>query len=187
LDYFQIRHEYEPRKYHLDGIVYIPDFWLPDYEMWIEMKGQPPTPHEQEKARRLFKREDNPVLIISGVPYAVERDMTLEPDDDGYVEEGYDPTGEPTYSCMLFATMTGANSRGVAHTYPCELTNIALVYCAECERLCIGEHIFDHDLNRDFYIPILGCQRPSKHAAEIELLDFRMKQAYDAARTAQFE
>lgn len=176
LDYFKIRHEYEPRKYNLDGIIYIPDFWLPDADMWVEMKGQPPTPHEMEKARRLFQKENNPVLIISGVPFAIEREMPPHLDEDGYVlEEGYDPTGEPAYSCMLFATMVDTTKSGEVRSYPAELTDIAFVYCCECQNLCIGERKFDDDLKRDFYIPICGCRAPFKHAAEIELLDFILK------------
>lgn len=200
-DYFGIRHEYEPRKYHLNGIVYIPDFWLTDYKLWVETKGQKPTDREREKARRLFYHEGYPVFIVSGVPYAIERESFS---DEVVEDEYYDHTGLAAYSGLLFAKTYEVVSRDpparmsveqyiVYHQSPVELinesydelTNTAWVYCAECERLCIGEYFYER--GREWYMPILGCSRPFRHVAEIELLDWKMKQAYEAARTARFE
>lgn len=31
---------YEPQGYHLNGASYLPDFWLPDLDIWAEVKGQ---------------------------------------------------------------------------------------------------------------------------------------------------
>lgn len=53
-DTLGIRYEYEKEGYELeDGTWYLPDFWLPTYEYWIEIKGVDPTPAETEKARQL--------------------------------------------------------------------------------------------------------------------------------------
>src|SRR5690242_16488708 len=33
--------------------MYLPDFYLPDFECWVEIKGKPPTREEEIKARKL--------------------------------------------------------------------------------------------------------------------------------------
>lgn len=39
-DALGIRYEYEPEGYNLpNGIGYLPDFYLPDLKIWIEVKG----------------------------------------------------------------------------------------------------------------------------------------------------
>lgn len=48
-DHLAIRWEYEPQGYELPSGRYLPDFWLPDAEAWIEIKGQPPTKPEKVK------------------------------------------------------------------------------------------------------------------------------------------
>lgn len=41
-----IEYEYEKEGYDLDGVWYLPDFWLPEQECFIEIKGQEPTEDE---------------------------------------------------------------------------------------------------------------------------------------------
>lgn len=39
-DTLGIRYEYEPEGFELsDGTYYLPDFWLPDLHLWVEVKG----------------------------------------------------------------------------------------------------------------------------------------------------
>jgi hypothetical protein len=38
LDAANIRYLYEPEGFDLDGLHYLPDFWLPDLQAWVEIK-----------------------------------------------------------------------------------------------------------------------------------------------------
>src|SRR5690348_4277672 len=67
-DSLGVPYEYEREAYDLDGIYYLPDFWLPQQEYWIEIKGQPPTAEEQQKALLLAKHSTNHVFMFVGSP-----------------------------------------------------------------------------------------------------------------------
>jgi len=48
-----IKYQYEPEGFDLgDGIYYLPDFYLPDDEVWVEIKGSAPSDIECEKMLR---------------------------------------------------------------------------------------------------------------------------------------
>jgi hypothetical protein len=47
-------------------VTYKPDFFLPEGRMYVEVKGQPPTWDERDKARRLTLVTDRPVTIVYG-------------------------------------------------------------------------------------------------------------------------
>lgn len=52
-DTLGIAWEYEKEGYNLNGTWYLPDFYLPQLEAWVEIKGQEPTEEERNKARDL--------------------------------------------------------------------------------------------------------------------------------------
>jgi len=33
-----IKYQYEPEGFDLDGVYYLPDFYLPDFDTWVEIK-----------------------------------------------------------------------------------------------------------------------------------------------------
>ena len=43
LDALGVEYAYEPEGYYVGGTPYLPDFWLPDYHCWFEVKGQRPA------------------------------------------------------------------------------------------------------------------------------------------------
>ena len=45
----KISYKYETEGYNLDGLWYLPDFWLPNNDCWIEVKGKEPDEEEVEK------------------------------------------------------------------------------------------------------------------------------------------
>lgn len=51
------RHRYERR-------MYLPDFWLPTFNHWVEIKGKSPTYEEQMKASHLARKSGKPVTIL---------------------------------------------------------------------------------------------------------------------------
>jgi hypothetical protein len=68
-DYLHIPWQYEPEGFVLpDGTKYLPDFWLPGEELWVEVKGQAPTLMERSKCCTLSNEGNHPVLMLSGTP-----------------------------------------------------------------------------------------------------------------------
>jgi hypothetical protein len=66
------RWSYEDEGYKFpDGTCYLPDFYLLDYGLFIEIKGQEPTQKERAKAINM-KKGGKSVLMIMGPPWEVE-------------------------------------------------------------------------------------------------------------------
>lgn len=62
-----IRYEYEVDTYDLDSYgYYLPDFWLPHYKTWVEVKGVLPTQKERDKLRALTEMTDSYGFLFSG-------------------------------------------------------------------------------------------------------------------------
>jgi hypothetical protein len=69
LDRLPMRWEYEKEGYHLhDGSLYLPDFWLPEPGVWLEIKGDAPTREEIGKCELLRDETNSAVLLFSGQP-----------------------------------------------------------------------------------------------------------------------
>ncbi len=69
-DTLDIAWEYEKEGYDLgEAGWYLPDFWLPELGIWIEIKGQNPTKEEELKARMLCEGTKHDVGILSGAPW----------------------------------------------------------------------------------------------------------------------
>lgn len=60
--------EYEKEGYDLDGIWYLPDFWLPRFNCFVEVKGLEPTEAELSKARLLRDGGSAGIAIFQGLP-----------------------------------------------------------------------------------------------------------------------
>lgn len=66
-DRMHIAYEYEKEGYNLTGIgCYLPDFWLPEWRVHLEVKGQSATEEEKAKCRALRDATGRPVLLVSG-------------------------------------------------------------------------------------------------------------------------
>jgi hypothetical protein len=66
-DVLEVKYDYEPEKFDFGEIRYIPDFWLPEREKWVEIKGQMPTDEEERKAFLLAKETQQDVVVFSGL------------------------------------------------------------------------------------------------------------------------
>lgn len=62
-------YNYEYEGFDLDGIRYLPDFWLPQMNSWFEIKGQEPNDQELDKAKRLCLGTGKTVFICVGEPH----------------------------------------------------------------------------------------------------------------------
>jgi hypothetical protein len=68
-DALGIKWEYEKEGYDLGKAGrYLPDFWLPDYKYWIEIKAENPSQGEWDKAYELSSKSGRPVHICVGLP-----------------------------------------------------------------------------------------------------------------------
>ena len=63
--------EYEKEGYDLgDGVYYLPDFWLPQLDMFAEIKGTIPNKKEMEKAGVLSEQSRKIVGVLGNIPTA---------------------------------------------------------------------------------------------------------------------
>lgn len=68
-DHLGIKWEYEPEGFELgNGMRYLPDFWLPDFNLWVEVKPSPPDDVGREKAYRLTYKSEKPLFFAHGMP-----------------------------------------------------------------------------------------------------------------------
>lgn len=66
-DTLGVRYEYEKEGFDLGAAGwYLPDFWLPDQYLWIEIKGKTATHEECVKAAALADQSGCPVVILAG-------------------------------------------------------------------------------------------------------------------------
>lgn len=66
-DTLGVEYLYEPEGFDLEnGIWYLPDFYLPTTEIWIEIKSTKPSEDEIAKARRLHEQSKKIVVIFIG-------------------------------------------------------------------------------------------------------------------------
>jgi len=64
-----VRWEYEPEGFELtDGGRYLPDFFLPDIGLWVEIKPGLLTVQEAYKATQLVAGTKQPLFISAGMP-----------------------------------------------------------------------------------------------------------------------
>lgn len=54
---------YEPKRFKTSVGVYIPDFYLPEFDIWIEVKGYPPLPKSLAKMSA-FRQEYSKCLVV---------------------------------------------------------------------------------------------------------------------------
>jgi hypothetical protein len=82
-DHLGINWDYEKEGYILpDGASYLPDFWLPDQDCFIEIKGTSPTREESDKCRLL-------ALSTGKSSYLFHTNIWIPSVDDAY-DEYYD-------------------------------------------------------------------------------------------------
>lgn len=110
-DTLGIAWEYEKEGYDLGKAGwYLPDFWLPDLQLWIEIKGENPTPQEKAKAQQLCAETKCSVGILSGTPwfnifraYYFWRPAYTQEEIEAYGFEGDDLSdGESAIECSYW-------------------------------------------------------------------------------------
>lgn len=90
MDVLGVRHQYEPEGFRFDveaePVLYLPDFYLPDFSAWLEIKPTMPTGREQQKCALLAAGHSTRVYLLAG--QLPDIDCTLFYGwPDGFVEE----------------------------------------------------------------------------------------------------
>ncbi len=66
-DSLNLAYSYEMEGFDLGAdVLYLPDFWLPALDAWLEVKGGEPIDDECEKAHRLSVASGKPVYVFFG-------------------------------------------------------------------------------------------------------------------------
>jgi hypothetical protein len=89
---------YEHEGYDLNGVWYLPDFWMPRQDCFIEIKGAYPTLEEQCKAALLSQLSGKQVFIFGSLPtiarYGLIGPVEGEWDPQAFFPEGAGGTGD---------------------------------------------------------------------------------------------
>lgn len=64
LDGAKIIWQYEPRRFRLSWCTYLPDFYLPEFDIWVEVKGKPGQPGKWKDKVDTFRRETGKMLVV---------------------------------------------------------------------------------------------------------------------------
>jgi hypothetical protein len=68
LEEIGLHFDYEKDGFNLPSGPYLPDFWIQEWDTWLEIKGVEPTDEEFKKCEELHYLTHNPVLLFSGLP-----------------------------------------------------------------------------------------------------------------------
>lgn len=172
--------QYEVEGFDLDGIAYLPDFWLPQQGIWVEIKGMHPTDEEEHKAALLAEQTRHPVYIFSGeikVPTPSDSNLENVSTAEFYEADGYDVDycWCECPSCGAF----GVQFEGRSDRLPCKECRVRASY-----RLGRPWRGFDHVCTAQCE----GCRLISGNLDRGHTLDSpRLVAAYEVARAARFE
>ena len=89
-DTVDIQYEYEPEGFDLHNVgKYLPDFYLPQVDMYAEVKGKQFTLQELKKARALAEETKKTVLLLEGSPsrkayWGITPSRSIEPYKIGF-------------------------------------------------------------------------------------------------------
>jgi hypothetical protein len=64
-----IDYKYELEGYDLSGTWYLPDFFIPTWQSWIEVKPESPSEQEVWKCRELARETQKTCLLLYGEPW----------------------------------------------------------------------------------------------------------------------
>ena len=105
LDAVDLGYRYESEGFDLDGVRYLPDFWLPKLAIWLEIKPTFPAPEEIEKARALARLTTLPCVIVHGdlrAPTGDPWELAVEPPDAAPAATGIMCYPDGTYSGLYW-------------------------------------------------------------------------------------
>jgi len=179
-DALGIKWEYEKEGYDLDGVRYLPDFWLPEFESWVEVKGEQPneSSKEIEKATRLVLASHKDVYIVSG-----PMDVTSKPDIlDVFYRSDEDAVRMDHFvdivRCPICRRVDFAHGSDIT-CLRCGCWEAFRIAATEIIQILVGQK-FDGDPDAGFWLQRLFSVRYGSSAPSIE-------NAYLIAQQSRFE
>lgn len=166
-DALDLPFEYEKEGYELQSGWYLPDFWLPTLDCWIEIKGKPPTEKEGQLAGELAVATQKKVYIFAGdIPSA----------EFGEGGNRYTPLQGPNSLASVHQLRPGIVDFGWDNCYQ-------FCVCLDCGAIGI-----EYD-GRSDRLPCkdTGCSRSLHGDKGYTSGTERIQSAYDKARQARFE
>lgn len=178
-DFLDIPWEYEKEGYEINGVRYLPDFWLPEQEIFVEIKGQiMPAESEFQKCSDLSTASKHPVYMFAGPIPLIQEDAPpdkLEIEYNGYhFLNGVLRINYIWTQCFLCAKIGVSPLR---KTFA--LSDFERLYCS-CHKQYIDAPLFDLDVSDKY-----GLQ--SYIAFSLKGAPRFLVKAYTAARSARFE
>lgn len=76
-DMIGLKYEYEVEGFEMNGIRYLPDFYIPSLDRWFEIKAKPLSEYEMKKCEEFCFNKDNENIkfsVLVGSPEAVKID-----------------------------------------------------------------------------------------------------------------
>ena len=167
--------EYEKEGFDLDGIRYLPDFWLPHMNMWAEVKGQSLMTDEWRKVIRLTYHTKTAALVLVG---SIVSGMNIT------LVIGIPPKLDESFEIEMLRQLGIVEEQDLASIYD----DVSWAECPVCTRLCIGS---EHSTEL-FSIVCQYCSSGNaKIRARLNKHDPRFTDslvaAYTNARSARFE
>lgn len=161
-DEMKVKYKYEVEGFNLDNTRYLPDFYLPEHKLWIEVKPEKPSEKEVRIARQLKSKvgADVHVGILFGEPW-------VTPDSELSIA-----ITETSYCLLLLDTPIDDD------------LNCLFSQCRRCNKFLFYETITSHcpdSQYADGYQAYGCCDRMGLVYTD------ELKQAYSAARQARFE
>jgi hypothetical protein len=155
-----VRWEYEREGYDLNGIRYLPDFWLPELGCWYEIKGDDPNDLDCEKSHRLARHTGKPCFITFN-------EITLPHSDQG-----------PPRCHAFFPQNDGR----------CGYADIDYVWCEclDCGKFGIEYMGYSNRMPCKARHNAPGCERIGKNDKGSTCGTPRLIAAYNAARRERF-
>lgn len=98
-DVLGIKYEYEPEGFDVDGIKYLPDFYLPDADRWVEIKGKKLSLNELTKCEQFCEAQDKDGVkstIFIGQPS--DKITGIKPSED---KKSVSYTGNPDEAVLM--------------------------------------------------------------------------------------
>lgn len=187
-DALGIKYEYEKEGFDLgeDGW-YLPDFFLPDYHVWVEIKGVDPTDEEGHKVNSLVMTGGFPAFLFVGLPrwgitkYEKECKCKL---DKGEWKDGYkfDIPDHLIVDGCYFSMITKDEFIYIKDKYPEELDGIFVMAINDKT----GKAVSCRDTKSFCWTPFVGIDTGRRQVDPFRFSTLDYRRALDQARGARF-
>ena len=157
-DKIGLKYEYEKEGYDIDGVWYLPDFWIPSLDMWFEVKGRDLLPEERALYENFVIRSEKAFGILYNIP------------SEHSIMYGGSTEGLPE---IYFTLLDGNGKKHCGYDIPYMF----------CECMYCGAIGFQFDGRSER----INCCKENNGHKDFNGHSTRLLDVYDAARQARFE